>query len=352
VAGGKPARIMDVTREDNVPRAQLARNIGVKAAFGFPVVAGSEVVGVLEFFSPEAASPDEPLLEVMAHVGTQLGRVAERRRAELELAHERDLLHLLMDNVPLCIYFKDTASRFTRINKTGVENLGQDNAQEVIGTTDFDDFPPEQAREYFSDEQRLMQTDQPLLDKVEYQTGADGREHWFISTKVPIRGPDGQITGLVGVSRDFTERKRSEEALAYERYLLHTLLDNLPDNIYFKDTASRFIRINRALANYFGLANHEQAIDKTDFDFFTPDHAQPAYDEQEIVRTGQPLVGKEEKETWLEGRMTWVSTTKMPFRDKAGKIIGILGISRDVDERKRSEGNRATGEVLPGEQPG
>src|ERR1700677_1879843 len=135
------------------------------------------------------------------------------------------------------------------------------------------------------------------------------------------------------------ERTRTvEETLAYERYLLHTLMDNLPDNMYFKDAASRFIRINKALTTYFGLSDPAQAIGRTDFDFFKEEHARITFaDEQAIIRSGQPVVGKEEKEVWLDGRVRWVSTTKMPFRDKDGKIIGTFGVSRDITDFKRAE---------------
>src|SRR2546421_5976705 len=134
------------------------------------------------------------------------------------------------------------------------------------------------------------------------------------------------------------ERRQAEEALVQERYLLHALMDNLPDNIYFKDAASHFLRINKALTTYFGLSDPAQALGKTDFDFFMEEHARPTYaDEQEIIRTGQPVVGKEEKETWLDGRVRWVSTTKMPFRDNDGGITGTFGISRDITKVKLVE---------------
>jgi PAS domain S-box-containing protein len=133
-------------------------------------------------------------------------------------------------------------------------------------------------------------------------------------------------------------RQRAEAALVQERYLLHALMDNLPDNIYFKDAASRFLRINKALTTYFGLSDPAQAIGKTDFDFFTEEHARPAYaDEQEIIQSGQPVVGKEEKETWLDGRVRWVSTTRMPLRDKDGTIIGTFGVARDITKVKLAE---------------
>src|SRR5207302_1392553 len=88
----------------------------------------------------------------------------------------------------------------------------------------------------------------------------------------------------------------------------------------------------------FGLRDPGAAVGKTDADFFTAEHAGQAYaDEQEMVRTGRPVVGLEEKETWPDGHETWASTTKMPLRDKDGRIIGSFGISRDITERKRAQ---------------
>jgi PAS domain S-box-containing protein len=102
-------------------------------------------------------------------------------------------------------------------------------------------------------------------------------------------------------------------------YLLRTLMDSVPDSIYFKDKASRFIRINQALAKRLGLTHPGQALGKTDFDFFSEEHARQAYaDEQEVMGSAQSLIGKEEKETWPDGREAWVSTTKIPLRDENG----------------------------------
>lgn len=133
------------------------------------------------------------------------------------------------------------------------------------------------------------------------------------------------------LKEEIASRARLEEELQRERDLFHTLLDNLPDRIYFKDTQSRFLRINRALANLFGLKHPREAVGKSDFDFFTLEHARPAFeDEQEIIRTGQPLIGRVELETLPDGKQCWAHTTKMPFRDKNGHIIGTFGISRDI----------------------
>jgi diguanylate cyclase (GGDEF)-like protein/PAS domain S-box-containing protein len=123
-----------------------------------------------------------------------------------------------------------------------------------------------------------------------------------------------------------------------EIFLLETLMDNVPDSIYFKDRQSRFTRINQYAAVHFGIESPAQAIGRTDFDFFADEHAAKALrDEKEIIRTGQPLVNVEEKETRADGEARWVSTTKLPLRDRDGKIVGTFGISRDITERKQAE---------------
>ena len=140
------------------------------------------------------------------------------------------------------------------------------------------------------------------------------------------------------VVEDITARRRTEEALRHEQVLFHSLASAIPDHIYFKDRQSRFVRINNTMAGIFGLGDPGQAIGRTDFDFFTEEHARQAFDdEQRIMRTGAPLIGFEEKETWPDGRVTWVSTTKVPLRDANGDITGLVGISRDITEHKRME---------------
>jgi sigma-B regulation protein RsbU (phosphoserine phosphatase) len=129
-----------------------------------------------------------------------------------------------------------------------------------------------------------------------------------------------------------------EEELARERFLLRTLMEHIPDKIYFKDAASRFIWISHETLARFGSTHPAEVLGKTDFDFFKEEHARQAFEnEQEIIRTGKPLVNLEERETWADGHETWVSTTKMPLVDGQGRIIGTFGLSRDITEHKRAE---------------
>ena len=166
----------------------------------------------------------------------------------------------------------------------------------------------------------------------------DGAYRWVRARGVALRDASGKAYRVAGSLEDIARRKQCEEELAHERHLLHTLMDNLPDAIYFKDTASRFIRVNKAVAVRLGLDDPAQVVGKTHFDFFPEQDAQSnTANDQEIMRTGRPLVGEDEKITWPGGREGWLSTTKMPFHDRDGTIIGTFGISRDITEWKQAE---------------
>lgn len=134
-----------------------------------------------------------------------------------------------------------------------------------------------------------------------------------------------------------TKRGASRQHSA-DRELLDAFLEHIPDNVFFKDCDSRFMRISKSMAVYFGLKDPRQAIGKTDADIFSSEHAGKALlDEQEIIRTGEPLLEKEEKETWPDGHETWVLTTKVPLSDRHGQIIGTMGIAHDITDRKQAE---------------
>ena len=131
--------------------------------------------------------------------------------------------------------------------------------------------------------------------------------------------------------------KRTAE-LSEANTLLQAMLDNIPDQIYFKDIHSRFIRNSQSQAKLMGLNDSAEVVGKSDFDFFP--HAQQAFEaEQALLRAGKPLIDLEEYVVWPVGRSMWVSTTKVPLRDREGQIIGLMGISRDITERKRFEEN-------------
>lgn len=138
--------------------------------------------------------------------------------------------------------------------------------------------------------------------------------------------------------RDISERIRTEQLLARERLLLASLKKNIPDTVFVKDRECRFVWVNAAKARLHGYDDAESLIGKSDLDLFAPEHFSASFAvEQQVMTTGQPVVIPQEKVIWADGHVTWVSTTKAPLTDADGKIIGLLGISRDISDLRQAE---------------
>lgn len=141
------------------------------------------------------------------------------------------------------------------------------------------------------------------------------------------------------IQREIAERKQVQESLAEERNLLRTLIDHLPDFIYVKDTESRFLIANTTLAYFVGATTPDELIGKTDFDFFPTELAEEFYtDDRAVIDLGQTLLNREEPNiNQVTGTTNWMLTTKVSFQDSHGTIVGLVGIGRDITERKRIE---------------
>jgi PAS domain S-box-containing protein len=141
--------------------------------------------------------------------------------------------------------------------------------------------------------------------------------------------------GNIELSNSGAEDRLTNESLVRNGYFFSTLMDYLPDFIFFKDLESRFMAVNRLFLSRAGLKNQSEIVGKSDKDFFGEKLATEALAvEQEIIATGQPIVGIEEKAIWPDGRETWLLTTKVPLRDAEGNVVGTFGLSRDVTDRR------------------
>ena len=254
-----------------------------------------------------------------------------------KLFNRRDMLQKLLNNIPDYIYIKDRKNRFIMVNST-MANFYRKKSEDFIGKTDFDFAPQEMAKEYSKDDNRIIKSKIPIIDKSE-KLMRSGKEFWVSCSKIPWYDKNGKIMGTMGISRDITRRKQSEDdLLSREKNLFDSLMNNIPESIFYKDLNSKFVRINRACAKKHEMKNPKEAIGKTDFDFFSEEHAKQAYeDEQKVIKTGKPIVDLEEKETFKDKEDKWASTTKMPWYDKNNNIIGIFGITRDTTEKKKAE---------------
>jgi PAS domain S-box-containing protein len=259
-------------------------------------------------------------------------RVRERTR---ELAHEQFLLRTLLDNVPDSIYFKDLKGRFLRSSKAQAARFGLSDPAQAIGKTDFDFFSKEHAEEAFADEQRIIQTGQPVVGVEESSPLADGAERWVSTSKLPLRDEGGNTVGTFGISREITERKRAEKALAKERNLLRTLVDNIPDLVFIKDTRGRYVADNATHRTFLGVSSLEDVVGKTVFDFYSQQRATAIHaDDTAVLASEKPVLHREEILTDRKGREIRALTSKIPYRDEQHRIAGLVCICEVVDEQK------------------
>jgi len=145
-------------------------------------------------------------------------------------------------------------------------------------------------------------------------------------------------SGLVIQMQDITERKKAEQTLVQQHHLLRLLIDNLPDRVYVKDCKSRFILGNDVVVKYEGFQSGKELLGKTDFDLYPKELAASFYaKEQQVIQKGRPIINEEELWTDKQGNEQWLLTTKIPLRDENGKIVGLVGINRNITERKKME---------------
>lgn len=156
--------------------------------------------------------------------------------------------------------------------------------------------------------------------------------HWLRVRGVVVR-ENGKAIRLVGSMIDITKRKRVEEALNEERSMLRLVVDNVPVQVYFKDTHSCFTLVNKRQAEWVGCSSEMELIGKSDADFYTPDGARSTHiDEQRIMETRKPILGEIQKEKWPYKDDTYVQVVKQPWYDGRGRLAGIFGVATDVTD--------------------
>ena len=242
----------------------------------------------------------------------------------------------LVESLPLSVLRKDASGRIQYANAQACEQIGKPVA-DLIGKTDFDLFPADLAKKYMSDDREVMESGK-LHHDVERHQAPGGMQIHVEVWKAPVHSARGEVVGIQAMFWDVSDQRNAEHQVEFEKYLLSTLLETVPDSVYFKDADSRFIRLSRSCAKKFGLDDPRHAIGKSDADFFSKEHARKALtDERRIMESGEAILAQIEHETYEGGHETWCSTTKVPLKDKSGKVIGTFGISRDVTEQKRAE---------------
>jgi PAS domain S-box-containing protein len=334
-ASDQPAWITDAAEDKAFSRALVANRAGLHGACAFPIHQEGRLAGVIELLSHRVEPPDPKMIQMLTMVGTQIGQSIAQKSAEETLTTERNLLRTLIDSLPDYVFAKDTQSRFLLNNVAHVRVLGATRPQEVRGKTDREFFPPELASHYLADDEAVLQSGRALFNREEPVVDRAGNRQWVLTTKVPWKDSRGRVVGLIGVSRDITERKLLQEKDRLSEARLQAILDYSPAVIYLKDTEGRYLLVNRRFEALFHMKRAE-SIGKTDNDLFPPETAKAFQANDEKVIAGMTPLEIEEVAPHEDGPHTYISV-KFPLVGETGIAYGVCGISTDISERKRAE---------------
>jgi len=258
--------------------------------------------------------------------------IGERKQAEQALRKSEDKYRALLTNINDLVMEIDSEGKFTYISPQIFDMFGY-TQEESIGLAVYDFIHPDDIEKCM----KAMET----LDEVkhlEYRSKHKDGHYVHVSTSGRYISDGAGGFKTVSILRNITERKKAEEALTEERNLLRTLIDNLPDFIYAKDSKSRYIVCNQAHLRYLKTTTIDEIIGKSVFELFPQEMAAQYYaDDQEIIRSGQPIFNKEEQSVNEAGDSVWNLTTKVPLRNRDGNILGLVGIAHDITERKQTE---------------
>jgi two-component system, cell cycle sensor histidine kinase and response regulator CckA len=243
----------------------------------------------------------------------------------------------MLDAVPVPLAAVDCGTRVVYVNEAFRESLVPDTSKDIVGKPLFDVIAIGDEDRMQSDLNAASADGRGFTSDYAITTVEDGKR-WFEIAYKRVR--HDAIDAILLTMTDITNRKEIERELSKEKDLLRSLMDSIPDSIYFKDTRSRFTRINEAQAKLLGAAAPDDAVGKTDFDYFSREHATEAYDdERNIMNGGAPVVNKiehiEREDGWV-----WKTATKVPIRMPDGAIAGIVGITRDITDLKNAENER------------
>jgi PAS domain S-box-containing protein len=226
------------------------------------------------------------------------------------------------------------------MNATTMRTQNMIKPEDYIDKTDFDLMPHEQERAaiFFAIEQQIIKTGKPNLNYEHSGLDLNGKQKWILDSKLPLHDAQGNITGLVGINMDITERKQAENALLQKHILLQTLIDTIPDAIFAIDREGRYVVSNKAYTALANLSSPDELIEKTVYDIFPTTLAkQFNIDDEEVMSQNHPRLGLEYHMIDSSGKKKWASMTKVPFHDEERNVIGLVGISNDITERKKAD---------------
>jgi two-component system, cell cycle sensor histidine kinase and response regulator CckA len=275
--------------------------------------------------------------------------IAARKRAEEALTHShqelqetlrelqqsRNMLQVVIESIPIQVFWKDLSLRFLGCNTSFARDGGFHQPSELVGLDDYSMSWREQADLYQADDRRVIESRRPSLNIVEQHTTSAGNTLWVNTSKVPLSGSDGEVFGVLGVYEDITERKLAESALKDSEERYRSLFDGVPIGLYRTAPDGQILDANPALVEIFGYPDRESLLAVNAGDLYV-DAAQRTQVLEALAHSASAH-HFEAKMRRRDETVIWVRVTARPIQAPDGRMLYIEGSMEDVTEHKRME---------------
>jgi PAS domain S-box-containing protein len=274
--------------------------------------------------------------------------ITERKQIGEALRESQALYHSFIEQLPNAVFRKDREGRYVLVNSQFCKLKGL-KKENFIGKKPIEVAASEIEKQgeqghatkygnYGVNAHELIMRTGKILEAEEEYPVMDGGKQYMHVVRMPVFDSQGTVIGTQGIMFDVTERRKIETTLAAERNLMYTLINVLPDRIFAKDINRKFILTNTAHLKALGVNSQEEVLGKTDDDFRAKELSDKhLIDDLKILQNGESIIGLEVKSISASGDIDWLLSNKIPLRDAQGNIVGLVGSSHNITERKRVE---------------
>jgi len=327
---------------DFAPWCERALEKGYRSSGAFPIRLNNTVIGALNVYAVEPHFFDEDEIDLLEEAALDISFALEkfkeedkRKQAEQALRESEEKFRTLTVSSPVGMFLNDAQGNAIYINEKCAELVGMP-AEEALNLDWVSAIHPDDRERVTTEWAKAVKNGEEF--HLEYRwVHADGKVVWTLGDIVPAIGSDGKITVYIGTLTDITERKQAGEALLESEAHLHTLIKTLPDHIWLKDPDGIYLCCNPKFERFLG-AKEAEIVGKTDYDFIDKELADFFREnDKAAMAADRPTVNEEEVTYADDGHREILETIKTPMFDSDGALIGVLGIARDITERKQHE---------------
>ena len=266
--------------------------------------------------------------------------ITERDRIQRELQASQEFLQLVMDTIPQAVFWKDRNSAYLGCNRAFAVHAGLEKTEDIVGKMDCElPWSQEEKEVFVAVDRHVMESDTPELYYTETRHREDSSILHLETSKLPIHDAEGNVVGILGTYQDITDRYRAQQELQRSQQLLRSIVDHIPQNVFWKDRDLVYLGCNRAYAIANRLENPEAIAGKNDYDLPWPREEAERHRtfDRAVIDADEAVLQNVQHQRKPDGSIAWASVSKVPLHDEGGNVTGLIGTLEDITERVQLE---------------